>query len=77
MTVLFLVAPMFALTYIHPTQYIILAAALFAGVFGVGFALSSRARDHEIVGVTAAYAAVLMVFVGNAIPTPIVQGTVG
>lgn len=58
---------MFALTFIQPTGYILLAAALFSVFFGIVFALSSRAREHEVVGVTAAYAAVLMVFVGNAI----------
>jgi hypothetical protein len=65
--VAFLIAPMFVLTYVQPTGYVLLSAAFFAAVFGVIFALSSRAREHEVVGVTAAYAAVLMVFVGNAI----------
>ena len=73
-TVLFLIAPMFALAYIRPIGYILLAAALFSAFFGLVFALSSRARYHEVVGITAAYAAVLMVFVGNAIQG-IQQGT--
>jgi len=58
---------MFALTYIHRTGYILLTAALFAFVFAVFVAVSSRARNHEVFGITAAYAAVVMVFVGNAI----------
>jgi hypothetical protein len=58
---------MCALTYIQVTGYILLAAALFAAFFAVVVAISCRARNHEVFGVTAAYAAVLMVFVGNAI----------
>ena len=58
---------MFALTYIQPTGYVLLAAAIFSTVFAMVFAISSRARSHEVFGVTAAYAAVLVVFVGNAI----------
>jgi hypothetical protein len=67
MSVIFLIVPMFALTYIQGTGYILLTAALFAVVFAILVAVSSRARNHEVFGVTAAYAAVLMVFVGNAI----------
>jgi Family of unknown function (DUF6594) len=66
-SVVLLVAPMFALTYIRRTAFLLLAAALFALFFAIVFAVSSRARNHEVFGVTAAYAAVLMVFVGNAI----------
>ena len=58
---------MFAMTYIKPTGYILLTASLFSLVFALVAAVSSRARNHEVFGVTAAYAAVLMVFVGNAI----------
>lgn len=67
MSVLFLVIPMFALTYIRPTGFLLLAAALFSVIFAFIVAVTSRARHHEIFGVTAAYAAVLMVFVGNAV----------
>ena len=58
---------MCALTYIQPTAYILLTASLFSLIFGLIAAVSSNARTHEVFGVTAAYAAVLMVFVGNAI----------
>jgi hypothetical protein len=58
---------MCALTYIQPTGYILLTASLFSLVFALIAAVSSHARTHEVFGVTAAYAAVLMVFVGNAI----------
>jgi ABC-type Fe3+-siderophore transport system permease subunit len=67
MSVIFLIVPMFALTYIQPTGYILLAAALFSTVFAVVAAICSRARNHEVFAVTAAYAAVIMVFVGNSI----------
>ena len=66
-SVVLLVAPMFALTYIQLTGFLLMAAALFSMFFAVVFAICSRARNHEVFGVTAAYAAVLMVFVGNAI----------
>lgn len=58
---------MWALTYIQPTGFILLTASLFSFVFALIAAVSSNARTHEVFGITAAYAAVLMVFVGNAI----------
>ena len=67
MSVIFLIIPMFALTYIQKTGFILLTASLFSLVFGLVAAVSSRAHAHEVFGITAAYAAVLMVFVGNAI----------
>jgi len=58
---------MFVLTYVRPTGFVLLGAALFATFFAVMFSVTSRAKHHETFGVTAAYAAVLVVFVGNAI----------
>jgi hypothetical protein len=66
-SVVFLIVPMFALTYIQPTGYVLLAASLFSLFFAIVFAISSHARSHEVFGVTAGYAAVIMVFVGNSI----------
>lgn len=67
MSVILLIVPMCVLTYIQPTGYILMTAALFSLAFALIAAVSSHARTHEVFGVTAAYAAVLMVFVGNAI----------
>ena len=66
-SVVFLIVPMLALTYIQPTGFILLAASLFSVFFAIIVAISSKARNHEVFGVTAAYSAVLMVFVGNAV----------
>ena len=63
----FLNVPMFVLTYIQPTGFVLLTAALFSTCFAIAVAISSRATNYELVGITAAYAAVIMVFVGNAI----------
>ena len=63
----FLIVPMIVLTYIEPRGFILLAATLFSVFFAVVFAMCSRARSHEVWAVTAAYAAVLVVFVGNAV----------
>ena len=64
---MFLIVPMFALTYIQSTGFILMAASLFSVFFAIIVAISSKARNHEVIGVTAAYSAVLMVFVGNAV----------
>lgn len=67
MSVIFLLAPMFACTYIQPTGYILLAASLFSLSFAIVAAFCTRAANHEVFAVTAAYAAVIMVFVGNSL----------
>jgi hypothetical protein len=67
-SVCFLIAPMVTLTYVKPTEYVLIGASLFSAVFGLVVALVSRgAKSQEIFGIVAAYAAVLIVFVGNAL----------
>jgi len=66
MAAIFLIVPMFALTYLESIGYILLTASMIAVAFAVVVGCSSRAKNHEIIGVTAAYAAVLMMFVANA-----------
>lgn len=63
----FINVPMFVLTYVQPTYLILLAAAFFSTFFAITVAISSRATNYELVAISAAYAAVIMVFVGNAI----------
>ena len=61
-----LLGPLVALTYIHSTYYRLLACTLFTFVFVLVLAIFSKANNIEFVGATAAYAAVLVVFVGSA-----------
>ena len=68
-SVSFIIAPMVVLAYIDSKEWVLTAAALFAGCFALFFTLCTGLRYHEVVGVTAAYYAVLVVFVGNMILT--------
>jgi len=65
--VAFIIAPMVVLAYIESKEYVLVAAALFASCFAIFFTLCTGLRYHEVVGVIAAYSAVLVVFVGNTI----------
>ncbi|RDL39332.1 uncharacterized protein BP5553_03672 [Venustampulla echinocandica] len=64
---LFLLAPMVALSYITSKTYLIITTVLFVLVFAACLGLLSKGSNHELIGATAAYAAVLVVFVGNSI----------
>jgi hypothetical protein len=64
---IFLLAPMVAMAYITSTKYLLVTTVLFVLIFAVILALSSKASNQELVAATAAYAAVLVVFVGNNI----------
>jgi hypothetical protein len=62
---IFLLAPMFALSYIDRKGYRLLKTALFVLLFAVIVPVSSTAKNQEIIVAIAAYAAVLVVFVGQ------------
>lgn len=62
---IFLLVPMIAMAYINATRYLLIATVLFVLFFAFILALSSKASNQELVAATAAYAAVLVVFVGN------------
>jgi hypothetical protein len=62
---IFLLAPMFALSYIDRKGYRLLTTALFVLCFAVVVPVSSTAKNQEIIVAIAAYAAVLVVFVGQ------------
>ena len=62
-----LLVPLVALTFIQSTNYRLLATTGFVIVFVLVLALLSVASNQELVGATAAYAAVLVVFVGSTI----------
>jgi hypothetical protein len=61
-----LVSPMVALTYISSVTYMLVAVSLFSASLGFVVAITvTRVRNQDIFALTAAYAAVLVVFVGN------------
>lgn len=62
-----LLVPLVVLTYIRSTNYRLLATTLFVLVFVLLMAFLSDANNQELVGATAAYAAVLVVFVGTSV----------
>lgn len=62
-----LIAPMVSLTYIHSLAYMLIAVSLFAAGLGSILAFGTRARSSDIFAITATYAAVLVVFVGNLV----------
>jgi VIT1/CCC1 family predicted Fe2+/Mn2+ transporter len=64
---IFLLAPMVALSYCERKLYLVIITVLFTLFVSVVLGLVSRASNQELLAVTAAYAAVLTVFVGNAV----------
>lgn len=64
---LFLLAPMAIMSYMHKKEYIIVVTVAFTVLVSIMLGLISKATNQELLGATAAYAAVLVVFVGNAI----------
>ena len=60
-----LIAPLFALSYIKPKGYRLMTTALFVAIFTTVFSIISTASNQELIAVSAAYAAVLVVFVGT------------
>ena len=58
---------MVVLSYVKPAKFVLLAAILFAFAFAIVIGLCTHAKTPEVVLMTAAYASVLMVFVGIAI----------
>lgn len=61
----FLLAPMYGLTFMQTQRDKLITVGLFVLFFAVVVALASKATNQEVVGATAAYAAVLVVFVGQ------------
>ena len=62
---IFLIAPMVALSYIEEKKIRLITATAFILCFCVVASLGSSAGNHEVVMMTAAYAAVIVVFVGQ------------
>ena len=62
----FLVAPMVELTYVRTQKWQIVSVVLWVLVFSLAVAMTSKAKNVELLGATAAYAAVLVVFIGQS-----------
>jgi hypothetical protein len=60
---------MVALTYIKSIRLVLVTASVFAIAFGCIVALLTPASYQDIFSITAAYVAVLVIFVGTAIST--------
>jgi Na+(H+)/acetate symporter ActP len=66
----FLLGPMYALTYVRVQKYQLMTAVLFVLSFAILVALGSKASNQELLGATAAYSAVLVIFINqNSAPT--------
>lgn len=66
-----LLIPLAAMAYITAKKYLVMTATLFVLFFAVTMALATVASNQELATATAAYAAVLVVFVGTNIPSSI------
>lgn len=64
---IFLLAPMTFKAYVTSMIYLLIITISFVVIFSVALALASKASNQKLVTATAAYAAVLVVFVGNYI----------
>jgi hypothetical protein len=64
-----LLVPMIVLAWVERYEFRILATVLFVLSFAILLALISKASSQELLGATAAYAAVLVVFVAGGAPT--------
>ncbi|KAI1378105.1 hypothetical protein F4677DRAFT_444018 [Hypoxylon crocopeplum] len=62
----FLLAPMCELAYVRSQEWQIVSVVLWVLFFAFAVAATSKARNVELLGATAAYAAVLVVFVGQS-----------
>lgn len=66
---LFLLAPMIILTYVSSQTYHLVITCLFVLAFAVTASVASNASNQELMAASAAYAAVLVVFVGQTTPS--------
>ncbi|KIW89871.1 uncharacterized protein Z519_09300 [Cladophialophora bantiana CBS 173.52] len=64
-SVIILIGPLFALSYTERQEYRLTLIACFSLVFASAIAFVTKSRNFEVFVATAAYAAVLVVFVGN------------
>lgn len=62
-----LLVPLVVLTFIQDQNYRLLATTLFVIVFVLSLTFLSVASNQEVIASSAAYAAVLVVFVGSTV----------
>ncbi|KAF4632381.1 hypothetical protein G7Y89_g5749 [Cudoniella acicularis] len=68
---LLVLVPMAALSYITSLHWILIAAFLFTFNFSVAVAIVSKASNDQVIAATAAYGAILVIFVANRIQHPV------
>lgn len=66
---LMLIIPMLIMTLVPSRTTSLLTVSIAVLIFSVLVAIASTAKPQEVLGATAAYAAVLVVFIGTSIPT--------
>jgi VIT1/CCC1 family predicted Fe2+/Mn2+ transporter len=64
---LLVLVPMAALSYITSLHWILIAAFLFTFNFSVAVTIVSKASNDQVIAATAAYGAILVIFVANRI----------
>jgi hypothetical protein len=62
----FLLVPMIIMTFVNSTNYRLIIVSVAVIWFSVSLALATNATNQELLGATAAYSAVLVVYVGTA-----------
>lgn len=65
-----LLVPMIIQTYVTGRHWEVVITVLFVLTFAIMVALLTEAKNQELLGATAAYAAVLVVFVGTSLQKP-------
>ena len=63
---LFLLAPIIIMTFVKPTKYRLIIVSISVLLFAIAIALMSKAAPQELLAATAAYSAVLVVYIGSA-----------
>ena len=67
---LLVLVPMTTLCYVTEIRWVLIVTFLFTIFFSIALSIVSRASNDQIIMATAAYGAVLVVFVANILPKP-------
>jgi hypothetical protein len=63
-----LLTPMAVLPFLNSLKWVLIATSLFVTFFGIVLAMVSKVSNDQTLAATAAYGAVLVVFVANTLP---------
>lgn len=66
---LFLLVPMIIMSFVDQANNRLIIVSIFVAFFSTACAMASKASNQELVSATAAYAAVLVVYIGTTSPT--------